>query len=129
MEQRYAIKFFWWMGKPAQQTYQEMKEVYQDNCLGWSMNLHWHNFFTKDRELAVLEPHSGRPALIMTEMNIDTVTAIIRDDRHILVRMLESMVHIRNHLYTEFSENICRCVSFAPHRCRTFSCKCKWSDV
>ncbi len=93
-EQRYVIKFFWQMGKPAQQTYQAMKEVHQDDCLGQSTILHWHNFFTKGRESVALKPHSGRPASIVTETNINTVTAIIRDDCHMSVKMLKSMVHI-----------------------------------
>ncbi len=35
----------------------------------------------------------------------------------------------RNHLYPEFSANICRCIAFAPHGCPTFSRASKWSDV
>ncbi len=93
-EQRHVLKFFWYMGRPAQQTYQEMKEVYKDDFLGQSTILCWHNFFTKGWESAALGPHSGRPASIVTEMNINIVVAIIRDDHHMSVRMLESMVRI-----------------------------------
>ncbi len=73
MEQRYVIKFFWQNDKPAQKMYQAMKGVYQDDCLGQSTILYWHNFFTKDPESAALWPHSGRPASIVTEMNINTI--------------------------------------------------------
>ncbi len=76
------------MGKSAQQTYQVMKEVYQDDCLGQSTILHWHNFFTKCWEATALEPYSGQPILTVIETNINTVAAIIIDGRHILVRTL-----------------------------------------
>ncbi len=71
-----------------------MIEVYHDDCLGQSTILHWHNFFVKDRESAALEQHSGRSTSIVIEMNINAVTAFIRDDYHMSVRTLESMVHI-----------------------------------
>ncbi len=107
------------MGKPAQQKYQAMKEVYQDDCLGQSTILYWYNFFIKSRESAVLEPHSGWPASIVIETNIKTFAAIIRDDRHMSVRMVESMVHIsKSSIHRIFSEHLqmCRVYSiWVPH--------------
>ncbi len=86
-----TISHHWHLGKPAQQMYQAIKEVYQDDCLGRSTILRWHNFFTKGRELAALEPHGGQPASIVTETNISTVAVVIKDDCHMSVRMLETM--------------------------------------
>ncbi len=37
---------------------------------------------------------SGRPNSIVTETNLNKVATITRDDRYMLVRILESMVHI-----------------------------------
>ncbi len=130
-EQRYVIKLFWQLSKLAQQTCQAMKEVYQNDCLGQLTIFLWHNFFKKGRESAALEPHthSGRPTSTVTETNINTGAAIIRDDRHMLVRTLKAWVTSRSHLYTVLSENICRCITFAPHGCHTFSRASKWSDV
>ncbi len=47
---------------------------------------------------------SGRPTLIVIETNINTVAAIIRDDRHMLVRMLKSMFNISK-------SSVCRILS------------------
>ncbi len=107
------------MFKLAQQTYQVVKEVYQDDCLGQSMILCWYNFFIKGRELAALEPHSGRPTSIVTEMNINTVVAIIRDDRHLLVKRWESMVHIsKSSIHRILREHLQMrrvCSTWVPH--------------
>ncbi len=96
-----------------------MKEVYQDDCLGWSTILSQHNFFTKGRESAALELHSGQLALIVIETNINTFAAIIRDDRHILVRMLESMVHItKSSIHQFLNEHLQMrriCCTWVPH--------------
>ncbi len=87
--------------------YQAMKKVYQDDCFGQSTILCWHNFFTKGWESAALEPHSGRPTSIVTETKTNTVAAIIRYDRHMLVRMLESMVHIsKSSIHRILSEHL-----------------------
>ncbi len=71
-----------------------MKEIYQDDCLGQSTILCWHNFFWKGQESTALEPHSGRPTSIVTETNINAVAAFIRHDCYMLMRRLKSMVHI-----------------------------------
>ncbi len=108
------------MGKLAQWTYQVMKEGYQDDYLGQSTFLHWHSFFTKGRELAALEPHSGRPTSIVIETNINSVVvAIINDDCHMSVRTLEIMVHIPNSsMHRTLSEHLqmhCICSTWVPH--------------
>ncbi len=97
-----------------------MKEVYQDDCLGQSTIPHWHNFFTKGWELAASEPHGGQNASIVIEINIDTVAATVRDDHHMFLRTLESMVHLKT-IYTPYSQQTFADASCLPHMCAALS--------
>ncbi len=78
---------------PAE-TYQEMKNVYDEECFQLRTCEWWHKEFKDGRQLAELLPYTGWLASVCTATNINTISVIIREDRHLSLRKLEDQTNI-----------------------------------
>ncbi len=86
-EQRHVIKFYWCHGKMAAQIFKKFKQVYSDEeRLSNAMVFRWHKLFAEGSDSAKLLPHPGQKSTVIEEKLVNTVEAIIREDRHMSVR-------------------------------------------
>ncbi len=64
------------------------------------MILQWHHTFVEGRDLVALTQHGRRPASVTSPVNVNTVSVVIKEDRHLskrkiarLLNMTQSSVH------------------------------------
>ena len=93
-EQRAAIRFCVRLNKSGAETVLMLKQAYKEECLCRSAILRWHNLFKAGRESFELIPHGGHPTTVRTEVNINTVSAIIQEDSHLSTRKIASLLNI-----------------------------------
>ncbi len=89
-EQRYAIKFCVRLKKMPRETIALLKEEFGKKILGDSTIRQWHKAFVDGRESAEFELWGGVPQTIVTATNINTITAVIVEDRHLTIQALIS---------------------------------------
>ncbi len=65
-------------------------------CNGDCTIFHCHNDFSEGRETTALLPHGRQPLSICIEKMVNTIAAIVREDRHITVRPLAQALNISN---------------------------------
>ncbi len=100
-EQRYTIKFCTHLGKLALEMLRMMKEVYKEEFyLHETAIFCCHKAFSEGCESAALIPHGEWLSIACTEINVNTVATIVRDDRHLScqtftrhVNMLKSSIY------------------------------------
>ena len=118
-EQRFVIKFHYRSGKNAQETFDIMKQTYGNQCLGRSTIFRWHSSFKKGRESAKLIPHGGRPKTAATEVNINTVWAMVQEDRSITVERIADIMNISvgsaHHILKDELKLNRVCARWVPH--------------
>ncbi len=73
--------------------YREMKNVYGEECFQLPMCEQWYKEFKDGRHSAEL-PHTGRRASVCTATNVNTITVIIKEDRHLSLHKLEDQTNI-----------------------------------
>ncbi len=94
-EQRYRIQFCVRLGKTLQETLEMLHQVYTNRCLCDRSILWWHTAFMREGcQSAELIPHDGRPAIMRTEVNVDTVAVAIREECHSSTRKLAKLLNI-----------------------------------
>ncbi len=81
-----------------------MKNKYADGCYLLRAVEHWHSKFKKGWQLVELIPHAGQLVTSSSDVNVDTVSAIIRVDRHLCLQKLEEEVHIP---WSSFHQILC----------------------
>lgn len=94
MEQRAAIKFCFKLGKSPSETYELVKQAYQNEALGQAMVYRWHKLFREGRESIEDEPRSGCPKSGRNKENIEKIADILKNDRCVSVKMIEEMTGI-----------------------------------
>ncbi len=119
-EQRVAIKYCICRGKMTIETLSELKEAYYgDKCSAKLTLLKWHTIFVKDlNAVPVCAKPTGQPCSQITEMNINTVWAVIDEDRHVSIRQLKDTLHLpRMTICQIFTQEIIRCFEIGTENC------------
>ncbi len=96
VEQQHTIKFCCYLGKPATEAYILIKQAYGDGALARAMMFCWRSEFTSGRENAKLIPHSGSPRTSRTEINKNTIVAIVAEDPLIVIKELSTVMDLVN---------------------------------
>ncbi len=94
-------------GLTMKQMLDEMESVYGTNLLPRRIIQRWHKQFRNGRTSTESNPQSGRPGMNVTEVNKNTVAALIAEDPHISQQLAEvmdmsktSIIHILGALWT-----------------------------
>ncbi len=115
-EQRFTIRFYVRRGKSATATFQKLKETYGEQCLSRATILRSHAAFAKEgRKSAKVKPSTGRPKASVTAINVNTVNALMQEDRHLTMRGLSAIMNI-NIEKNRFCHNFVFCVVLARGR-------------
>jgi transposase len=91
MAQRANIKFFFKTGKTATETFQLIKQAY-DNTLSHARVFEWYARFRDGCENLEDDERSGRPTAIRTPDMIETVCELISTDGQMTLQMMEKEI-------------------------------------
>ena len=94
LEQRYAIKFCFKLGKTASETHEMIKRAYGDDAMGRSSVFEWHKLFREGREQVEDDQRSGRPSTNKSDENLLKVKNLLNSDRRLSVRMMSELLNL-----------------------------------
>jgi hypothetical protein len=77
--QRANVKFCQKLGKSSSETFQMIKQAY-DEALGRSAVFKWHKSFAQVRD-SLEDEHIGRPRTVRSELKIQEVATLVRANR------------------------------------------------
>ncbi|GFR21756.1 protein GVQW3 [Trichonephila clavata] len=93
-EQRYAINFCVRLQKSATQTFDMMREAFNDEAISKTSIFRWHKAFKEGKQNVEDIEREGRPSTSITETMINTAVVIIKEDRKTTVRQLHALLNI-----------------------------------
>ncbi len=93
-KQRYAVKFCVTLKKSKVGLITLFKEAFQNETLHDSTTRRWHRAFMDDREAAEIEHAGRRPRTVVTDVDINTVSVVIKEDCYLFIRKLADDLHI-----------------------------------
>jgi len=94
MEQRLAIKFCFKAGESGTETLQMVNAAYGDQALSRSNVSRWCGRFRDGREDIEDDPRSGRPTQCRNDNNVEKISEMLFQSRHLSLRMLADEVNI-----------------------------------
>jgi len=94
MEQRLAIKFYFKAGKSATETLQMVNAAYGDQALSRPNVFQWYGRFRDGREDIEDDPRSDRPTECRNENNVEKISQLLLQNRHLSLKMLADEVNI-----------------------------------
>ena len=94
MEQRLAIKFCFKAGKSAAETLQLVHAACGDQALSRSNVFRWYGRYCDGREGIEDDPKSGRPTECRNYNNVEKISQLLLQNRHLSLRMLADEVNI-----------------------------------
>ncbi len=89
IEIRSVIRFFTALGDTGAAIHRKIEEVYGEGRMSSSMVRRWRQMFLSGRTNVDDEERSGRPSEAITADTINTVRALIEEDRRITTRQIE----------------------------------------
>ena len=120
LEQRCAIKFCVKLNENATETYEKLKWAYGEHAVPIAQVFRWHKSFLDGRESVEDEPRSGRNCASKTDENVTKVRALVRSDRRLTVRMMDSELNLNHQtvdkILTGHAENLCQAGPKNPHQ-------------
>jgi len=94
MEQGLAIKFCFKAGKSATETLQMVNAAYGDQALSRSNVFRWYGRFRDGREDPEDDSRSGRPTECRNDNNVEKISQVLFQNRHLSLRTLADEVNI-----------------------------------
>ena len=92
-EQRCAIKFCVKLGETGIETFNKLKQAYEEHALSRSQVFKWYKAFSEDCESIKDKPLCGRPSNSKTDNN-EKVRTLVRSDRRLTGRMIASELNL-----------------------------------
>ena len=93
-EQRINIKFCAKLGKSASETLLMLSQVYGTFCLKRTTVFEWHKRFKEGREDVNDDDRPGRPMTHRTDETVNSVSALVKSDRRLSIRMMSDELHL-----------------------------------
>ncbi len=96
-EQLNGICFCFLSGKSAVEAWQLLQQAYGDELVVKRRNVYLYEWFKKLKEGRTstdLIPHGGRPSSSTTEINMNTIAAIVKEDGTLTVRDIAAVMGI-----------------------------------
>ena len=119
MEQRLAMKFCFTAGKSATETLQMVNAAYGDQALSRSNVFRWYGQFSDGRENTEDDRRSGRPTECRNDNNVEMISQLLLQNRHLSLRMLADEVNsgkgtVRKTVVEDLRKRKI-CSTFVPH--------------
>ena len=94
VEQRYAIKFCFKLGKSATETFDLLQLAYHEDSLSRARIFEWHKRFRDGREDVEDDEGRGRPNTSVNENTVGAVQQVLHDNPHLSVGKVAASVGI-----------------------------------
>jgi transposase len=119
MEQQLAIKFCFKAGKSVTETLQMVNAAYGNQALSCSNVFLWYGQFCDEREDIEDDPRSGRPTECRNDNNVEKISQLLLQNRHLSLRMIADEVNIGKDTVRKIVVEDLRkrkiCSRFVPH--------------
>ena len=79
-EQRVCIKFCVSLGKTGSETFEMLKQAFDDSCMSRSRTFEWFGRFKIGRTSTANDDRSGRPSTATTPSKVEQVRAAVNQD-------------------------------------------------
>ena len=90
LEERYAIKFCFKLGKTATETYGMLQTAYGPSCMNRSSVFQWHKRFKEGRESLRDDERCGRSREVRTSEMIGQINDFMNRDRRVSIETLSA---------------------------------------
>lgn len=94
LQQRSSIRFCVLLKKSGTETLQMIQEAYGDQALSKTRVFEWHKKFKDGQESLEDAPRAGRPSTSKTDVNRNTIDAMLQEDRRLSIAKIADMMHI-----------------------------------
>ena len=94
LEERYAIKFCFKLGKTATETYGMLQTAYGPSCMNRSSVFQWHKRFKEGRESLRDDERCGRSREVRTSEMIGQINDFMNRDRHVSKETLSAQFNV-----------------------------------
>ena len=94
LEERYAIKFCFKLGKTATETYGMLQTAYGPSCMNRSSVFQWHKRFKEGRESLRDDERCGRSREVRTSEMIGQINDFMNRDRRVFIETLSAQFNV-----------------------------------
>ena len=94
LEERYAIKFCFKLGKTATETYGMLQTAYGPSCMNRSSVFQWHKRFKEGRESLRDDERCGRSREVRTSEMIGQINDFMNRDRRVSIETLSAQFNV-----------------------------------
>ena len=94
LEERYAIKFCFKLGKTATETYGMLQTAYGPSCMNRSSVFQWHKKFKEGRESVRDDERCGRSRKVRTSERIGQINDFMHRDRRVSIETLSTQFNV-----------------------------------
>ena len=94
LEERYAIKFCFKLGKTATETYGMLQTAYGPSCMNRSSVFQWHKRFKEGRESVRDDERCGRSREVRTSDMIGQINDFMNRDRRVSIETLSAQFNV-----------------------------------
>ena len=88
LEERYAIKFCFKLGKNATETYGMLQTAFGASCMNWASVFEWHKRFKEGRESVRDDERCGRSKKVRTPELIGQIKNFMDKDRRVSIETI-----------------------------------------
>jgi [histone H3]-lysine36 N-dimethyltransferase SETMAR len=118
IEQRYAVKFCFKLGKTQSETVAMLSAAYGESAMSQPSVHRWFTRFKNGEEEPLSQERSGRPATAITSDSKHRIDEMVRQDRRITIRAIETELGINRDAVTTILSELGYskvCARWVPH--------------
>ena len=94
LEERYAIKFYFKLGKNATETYGMLQTAFQPSCMNRASVFEWHKRFKEGRESVRDDERYGRSKEVRTPELIGQIKNFMDKDRRVSLETISAQFDV-----------------------------------
>ena len=94
LQERYAMKFCFKLGKNARETYGMLQTAFRPSCMNWASVFEWHKRFKEGRESARDDERCGRSKEVRTPELIGQIKNFMDKDRCVSIETISAQFDI-----------------------------------
>ena len=94
LEEPYAIKFYFKLGKNATETYEMLQTAFGASCMNWESVFEWHKRFKEGRESVRDDERYGRSKEVRTQELIGQMKNFMDKDRRVSIETINAQFDV-----------------------------------
>ena len=94
LEERYAIKFYFKLGKKATETYGMLQTAFRPSCMNRASVFEWHKRFKEGRESVRDDGRCGRSKQVRTPELIGQIKNFMDKDRRVSIETISAQFDV-----------------------------------